>query len=292
MDLEQRRISPRMDLPMSPFSKEMRLMREATTTRGVDYFNLPRPLWRKLKKCLPKEKNKRSSTKGGRPRASERAVINAIWYVLWTGCQWKAIHRDWFGVSSSVVHERFQRWRQMGVFEKLMKRMAEYYAREHGGIGWKWQAMDSKHSGAPLGGEKTGKNPTDRGKSGAKINLLVDGRGAPISVILTGANRHDKVSAMELIVSVVLKRPAQKEQHLCADKAYDSDDLREFSASAGYIAHIKANPRRKGLTEGGDTEHPPNSDESSKRISSSEAMDGGADDLVARQATQPEIGRA
>jgi hypothetical protein len=98
IDLEQRRISPRMDLPMSPFSKEMRLMKEATTTRRVDYFNLPRPLWRKLKKCLPKNKRK-MSTKGGRPRASDRAVINAIWYVLWTGCQWKAIHRDWFGVS-------------------------------------------------------------------------------------------------------------------------------------------------------------------------------------------------
>ena len=53
----------------------------------------------------------------------------------------------------------------MGLFEKLMKRMAEYYAREHGGIGWKWQAMGSKHSAAPLGGEKTGKNPTDRGKA-------------------------------------------------------------------------------------------------------------------------------
>jgi putative transposase len=63
----------------------------------------------------------------------------------------------------------------MGLFAKLMKRMAEYYARECGGIGWKWQAMDSKHSAAPLGGEKTGDNPTDRGKSGAKINFLVDG---------------------------------------------------------------------------------------------------------------------
>src|SRR5215203_1125079 len=187
MDLEQRRISPRMDVPMSPFSKEMRLMREAATTRSVDYFNLPRPLWRKLKKCLPKN-NRKMSTKGGRPRASDRAVINAIWYVLWTGCQWKAIHRDWFGVSSSVVHERFQRRR--GIFEKLMKRMAQYYAREHGGISWKWQAMDSKHCAAPLGGQKTGNNPTDRGNSGAKINLLVDGRGAPISVILTAANRH------------------------------------------------------------------------------------------------------
>jgi putative transposase len=238
-------------------------MREATTTSSVDYFNLPRPLWRKLKKCLPR-KRKRKGTKGGRPRASERAVINAIWYVLWTGCQWKALHRDWFGVSSSVVHERFQRWRRMGVFEKLMKRMAEYYARECGGIDWKWQAMDSKHSAAPLGGEKTGKNPTDRGKSGAKINLLVDGRGAPISVVLSGANRHDKVSAIELICSVVTKNPAHKEQHLCADKAYDSDDLREFVASAGYEAHIKVNPRGKDLAEGA-AEHPAN-DESSKRI--------------------------
>jgi transposase len=247
-------------------------MREATTTSSVDYFNLPRPLWRKLKKCLPR-KRKRKGTKGGRPRASERAVINAIWYVLWTGCQWKAIHRDWFGVSSSVVHERFQRWRRMGIFEKLMKRMAQYYAREHGGISWKWQAMDSKHCAAPLGGQKTGNNPTDRGKLGAKINLLVDGRGAPISIVLTAANRHDKVSAIGLIVSVVTKSPAHKEQHLCADKAYDSDDVREFLASAGYEAHIKVNRRRKGFAEGGG-EHPPNSssssssssDESSKKI--------------------------
>src|SRR5215208_7149354 len=154
----------------------------------------------------------------------------------------------------------------MGVFEKLMRRMTDYYARECGGIGWKWRAMDSKHSAAPLGGAKTGNNPTDRGKSGAKINLLVDGRGAPISVILSGANRHDKVSAMGLICSVTLKRPAQKEQHLCTDKAYDSDDLREFLTSAGYEAHIKVNPRRKGLDdEGGEAKHSPN-DGSSKRI--------------------------
>ena len=57
-------------------------MKEATIAGRVDYFNLPRPLWRKLKKCLPKKKNKRRINKGGRPRASDRAVINAIWYVL------------------------------------------------------------------------------------------------------------------------------------------------------------------------------------------------------------------
>src|SRR5215207_11774819 len=86
-------------------------------------------------------------------------------------------------------------------------------------------------SRAPLGGEKVGNNPTDRGKLGAKINLLVDERGAPLSVVLTGANRHDKVSAVGLFVSVAPKRPAHIEQHLCADKAYDSEELREFAAS-------------------------------------------------------------
>jgi transposase len=239
------------------------MSKATTTTRKVDYFRIPRPLWRKLKKCLPKKRKKLGG--GGRPRASDRAVINAIWYVLWTGCQWKAVHRDWFGVSSSVIHERFQRWTRMGIFEKLMKRMAQYYAKEQDGVGWRWQAMDSKSSAAPLGGEKTGKNPTDRGKLGAKINLLVDERGAPISITLTGANRHDKMSAIDLIVSVLIKRPAHKEQHLCADKAYDATDVREFVASKGYTAHIKVNPRRsKGAQRSGGDECLLNNDSSKK----------------------------
>jgi putative transposase len=54
---------------------------------------------------------------------------------------------------------------------------------------------------------------------------------------------------MELIVSVVLKCPAHKEQHLCAEKAYDSDDLREFVDS----------PRQKGSER-------PSSEETSKRV--------------------------
>src|ERR671916_3449499 len=94
----------------------------------------------------------------------------------------KALHREWFGVSSSVVHERFQSWRQMGIFEKLMKSMAEYYAKESGGISWKWQAIGFQELSSSSWGEKTGKNPTDRGKRGAKMNLLVDQRGAPLSV--------------------------------------------------------------------------------------------------------------
>jgi putative transposase len=81
---------------------------------------------------------------------------------------------------------------------------------------------------------------------------MPDQRDAPLSVVLTSANRHDEVSAVDLIVSMIRKRPAgrSQEQHLCTDKAYDVDDLGEFAASAGYIAHIKVNPRTKGAAEG------------------------------------------
>jgi putative transposase len=52
------------------------------------------------------------------------------------------------------------------------------------------------------------------------------------------------------MVSVALKRPAHKEQHLCADKAYDASEVREFATSeGGYTTHIKVNPRKKDSTE-------------------------------------------
>jgi transposase len=73
----------------------------------------------------------------------ERDVINGIWYVMWTGCQWKAVKREWFNVSSSTLHERFQAWTKAGIFDKLFKMIVRFYAREQH-IGWKWQSADSK----------------------------------------------------------------------------------------------------------------------------------------------------
>jgi transposase len=87
--------------------------------------------------------------------------------VLWAGCQWKAIHRSWFGVCSSVIHERFQTWRKAGIFDQVLFEMVQFYA-EHLGIGWAWQSIDNGIRPAPLGCTQTCKNPTDRGKMAAK----------------------------------------------------------------------------------------------------------------------------
>ena len=95
------------------------------------------------------------------------------------------IHRkEWFNVSSSVLHERFQTWQEQGFFEKLFKEMVKYYAREQN---WLEMAICRQHDEPTPLGTKTGKNPTDRGKSGSKIHLLVDERGAPLAIFITGA---------------------------------------------------------------------------------------------------------
>jgi putative transposase len=210
--------------------------------KNVDYFRIPRPLWRCVRRLLPKPK---PQPQGGRPAADSRAALNGIWYILWTGCQWKAVHKDWFGVCSTTLHQRFQTWQQLGIFQKVMTVMVRFYARQRG-IQWLFQAIDSKACPAPLGGSETGKSPVDRSKRGSKIHLLVDQRGVPLSVQITGANIHDKWLADDLIISIVVPRPSAEEveQHICMDKGYDYPDVHQFVEVERYVVHIKHRRRR------------------------------------------------
>lgn len=96
-----------------------------------------------------------------------------------------------FVVCSSVMHDRFQSWREAGVFDNMLVEMDKFYADQLG-IGWEWQSVDTGTRSASLGGSETGKNPTDRGKQGSKIHILVDEKGTPLALRITGANQHDK----------------------------------------------------------------------------------------------------
>jgi transposase len=101
----------------------------------------------------------------GRPPMPARQVFAAIVYVLRTGCQWKALPRE-FG-SASAIHTHFQRWQKMGFFLRLWQAgLAEYDDME--GIAWRWQSVDGTMGKAPLAQECVGPNPTDRGKKWAQ----------------------------------------------------------------------------------------------------------------------------
>ena len=98
-----------------------------TKPKNVNYFEVPDELWERVKHLIPQRGNPGGR---GRPAADHRAVLNGIWYVMWTGCQWKAIHQTWFGVCRRVLHDCFQRWREQGVFEAILTEMAHYYAAQ------------------------------------------------------------------------------------------------------------------------------------------------------------------
>jgi hypothetical protein len=71
---------------------------------------------------------------------------------------------------------------------------------------------------------------------------VVDENGAPQSLHITRANEHDRWSADDLILSIVVARPdpQQVEQHLCADKGYDFEMFMNLSSknSTGHILNI------------------------------------------------------
>ena len=119
--------------------------------------NLSDREWEYLQRHLP------SQSKRGRPPIhSLRSIFDAIFYVLRTGCQWKALPKERFG-SASAVHRRFLEWEQAGVFAALWKKgLAEYDQME--GIAWRWQSIDGALFKAPLAQQAVGPNPTDRGK--------------------------------------------------------------------------------------------------------------------------------
>lgn len=111
-------------------------------------FQLPDAVWERVKTVIPAEPTK---PKGGRPRMDDRKALNAIFYVLRTGIQWKALPRC-LG-APSTVHDRYQVWVKEGVFERIWEAGLGQYV-EDVGIEWEWMAIDGALVKAPLGGQQ------------------------------------------------------------------------------------------------------------------------------------------
>ncbi len=104
------------------------------------------------------------------------------------------------------------------------------------------------------GGKKTGPNPTDRRKLGSKHHLIVDAKGIPLAVILTGANRHD-VTQLDALVDAIPNirgkrgRPLHKPKIVQGDRGYSSEPHRQRLRERGItpvLAKIGA-PHGSGL---------------------------------------------
>lgn len=115
-----------------------------------DGWRIPDKLWEKLEPLLPAGKPHPLGCHN--PRVPNRNAMDAIFFVLRTGCQWNAL--DATGIcSSSSAHRRFQEWRDAGVFLEFWKRGLLEYDKLRG-LEWSWLSMDGAMTKAPLGGGK------------------------------------------------------------------------------------------------------------------------------------------
>ena len=204
-------------------------------------------LWAVVEPLLPPESPK---PKGGRPRINTRTVLAGILFVLKTGIPWEMLPKEMGYGSGMTCWRRLREWQAMGVWDRLHRTILDRLG-EADRIDWERAALDSASVPAPGGGEKTGPNPTDRGKQGSKRHLVVDGVGVPLAVRLTAANVHDSRMLEELVDAVVPirqpkgspGRPRKRPEKLHADKGYDFRRCRETLRQRG----IKARISRRGI---------------------------------------------
>jgi len=222
-----------------------------------DGWRISDALWERLALLIPPGKAHPLGCHN--PRVPDRAALDGILFVLRTGCQWEAL--NYTGIcKKSPAHRRFQEWPAAGVFAQLWAAALQEYEELHG-IEWRWQAMDGALTKAPLGGKKTGKNPTDRAKQGVKRSLLTDGRGTPLGIAVAGANVPDYQLTEETLESVPISRPdprvpstpaapeAGQPQGLCLDAGHFYEEVYEILDRWGYTAHIGPRGSGSGVRE-------------------------------------------
>jgi transposase len=209
----------------------------ATETSLETIWHVPDDLWDLIAPLLGPEK---ATATPGRPAVPFRRIFDGIIYLLRTGCQWRAIPRAEFA-PKSTLWGRFKQWVEVGVFQQAWALVLNYCDLGLG-IDWKWQALDGVITKAPLGGEATGPSPVDRAKSGAKRSVLSDGRAAPLSVIVVGANAPDIRLALETLDSIPVERQARvsnRLQRLSVDAWYNYDDVVAGALERDYILHLR-----------------------------------------------------
>ncbi len=145
-------------------------------SQALDEWRIPDDLWAAIEPLLPEHPNTHRFG-GGRPRTPDRACMEAILFVLRTGCQWKALDATRF-CPGSTAHDRFQEWVRAGAFQTLWEHGLLSYD-DWRGLDWSWLSMDGCMTKAPLGGEKDGPKPDRPRQAGREAFLAGRGRRHP-----------------------------------------------------------------------------------------------------------------
>jgi transposase len=188
-----------------------------------------------------------------RPRISDRECFEAILFRLVTGCSWDVAGRLGKG-SETTLRRRRDEWVACGAYVRLVEEAIAGFDKVIG-LDLSEVSVDGSLHKAPCGGEGTGPNPTDRGKTGWKWSVATDANGVPIGWVTEGANRNDSILLAPTLDDVGKRGLLVDIDTLWLDRGYDSELTRTRLVERGIDDAVIAKKRKRGSVEG--TKHQP-----------------------------------
>src|ERR1700733_7871671 len=163
---------------------------------------------------------------GGRPRKTNlRDVVDAIFYVLRTGCQWRYLPKDF--PPKSTVWKYFDQWRRNGTFETIHDLLRPKVRSEEKPSSPRTSAsVDSQSVDTTSGGEQRGRDNA-KNVDGRKRHIVVDSMGLLLAVLVTAADVDDAKGAAELFARLA-DQPMSRVERMDADTKYHNFALYQW----------------------------------------------------------------